>query len=70
MFASRKLVNAVYFVAPPVGLFCMYLSPAFNGRERAARTVVTASFLAFFAAFGPELQAYVNAEMVRLASAH
>ena len=68
IFASRKIVNGIYFLVPPVGLMCMYLSPAFNGRERATRTVVTASFLAFFMAFGPELQAYVNAEMVRLAS--
>jgi hypothetical protein len=68
LIASRKIINGVYFVVPPVGLLFMYLSPAFNGRERAARTVVTASFLALFMAFGPELQAYVNSEMVRLAS--
>lgn len=67
LVASRKTINGIYFVVPPVGLLFMYLSPSFNGRERAVRTVVTASFMAVFMAFGPELQAYVNSEMTRLA---
>lgn len=67
LIASRKTINSIYFVVPPLGLLFMYMSPSFSGRERATRTVVTASFLAFFMAFGPELQAYVNSEMVRLA---
>jgi hypothetical protein len=65
--ASRKLINGVYFVVPPVGLLFMYLSPSFTTRERAVRTAVTASFLAFFMAMGPELQSYLNSEMTRLA---
>lgn len=65
--ASRKVVNGVYFVIPPIGLLFMYASPQFSARERALRTAVTASFLAFFMAMGPELQQYVNSEMTRLA---
>ncbi len=64
--ASRKLINSVYFFVPPVGLLFMYVSPSFTARERAVRTVLTASFLAFFMAMGPELQGYLNAEMTRL----
>lgn len=65
--ASRKVINGVYFVVPPVGLLFMYLSPSFSARERVTRTAVTASFIAFFMAMGPELQTYVNSEMTRLA---
>lgn len=65
--ASRKVINSVYFFVPPVGLLFMYMSPSFSARERAVRTAVTASFIAFFMAMGPELQSYVNSEMTRLA---
>lgn len=68
LVASRRAVNGVYFVVPPAGLLCMYLSPSFSARERAVRTMLTASFFAFFATMGPDLQLYVNAEMTRLAS--
>lgn len=65
--ASRKVINGIYFVVPPVGLLFMYASPSFSAKERALRTAVTASFIAFFMAMGPELQSYVNSEMTRLA---
>ena len=67
LLQNRKVVNTVYLLVPPLGLLMMFLSPFFSTRERLVRTVMTASFIAFFAVMGPEMQAYMNAQLAELA---
>lgn len=64
---SRKAVNALYFVMPPLGVAAMCFSASFSRRERVSRGLMTMAFLMLFSAFGPEMQAYVNAHMAQLA---
>lgn len=68
IFQSRKVVNTIYLLVPPVGLLFMFLSPFFSTRERLVRTAVTASFLTFFAVMGPDLQTYMEVQMATLAT--
>jgi hypothetical protein len=63
---SRKVVNAIYFVAPPLGLAFMLVSPSFSMKERMVRGMVTASFLAFFATMGPSLHHYYDTQLAAL----
>lgn len=70
LFQSRKAVNALYLLVPPVGVLAMCLSPAFSNRERLVRAAFTAGFLAFFTLCGPELHAYLHAQTTALAAAH
>jgi len=63
---SRKVVNAIYFLAPPVGLVFMFLSPFFSMKERMVRGLVTASFMAFFATMGPALHHYADNQLAAL----
>ncbi|MNS01062.1 hypothetical protein D3C72_323380 [compost metagenome] len=66
-FQDRKVVNTVYLLVPPIGLLMMFLSPFYSTRERMVRTVMTASFIAFFAVMGPDLRAYLAAQVAALA---
>lgn len=63
---SRKVVNAIYFLAPPLGLAFMCVSPSFSMKERMVRGMVTASFLAFFATMGPSLHHYYDTQLAAL----
>ncbi|MFN3429724.1 MAG: hypothetical protein ACK46X_07205 [Candidatus Sericytochromatia bacterium] len=66
-FQDRKVVNAVYLLVPPIGLLMMFLSPFYSTRERLVRTLMTASFIAFFAVMGPDLRAYLDAQVAAMA---
>ncbi|MDB5101175.1 MAG: hypothetical protein JWM80_5596 [Cyanobacteria bacterium RYN_339] len=63
---SRKIVNAIYFLVPPVGLLFMFLSPSFSTKERMVRGLVTASFLTFFSTMGPSLHHYYDSQLAAL----
>jgi hypothetical protein len=63
---SRKVVNAIYFLVPPIGLVFMFLSPFFSMKERMVRGMVTASFLAFFSTMGPSLHHYYDNQLAAL----
>lgn len=63
---SRKVVNTIYLLVPPIGLLFMCLSPFFTTRERLVRGLVTASFLAFFTTMGPSLQGYYHQQLATL----
>ncbi|HEY9721062.1 MAG TPA: hypothetical protein V6D47_03565 [Oscillatoriaceae cyanobacterium] len=64
---SRRVVNAIYFVLPPLGLLFMFLSPFFSTKERLLRAAFTGTFLLFFATMGPELHAYLHTQVAMLA---
>ena len=66
LFQSRKTINTIYFLIPPLGILFMCLSPFFSTRERLVRSLVTASFLTFFGIMGPELQSYYNTQLAAL----
>ena len=68
LFQSRKVINTIYLIVPPLGLLFMFLSPFFSTRERLSRTAVTASFIAFFAVMGPDLRSYMEVQMAFLAT--
>ncbi|MNT86720.1 hypothetical protein D3C72_2270410 [compost metagenome] len=67
-FQNRKVVNAVYLLVPPLGLLMMFLSPFYTQRERLVRTLVTASFITFFAVMGPELRSYLELQVATLST--
>ena len=67
MLQDRKVVNAVYFLVPPLGMLMMCLSPLFSTKERLMRMAVTAAFLTFFAVMGPEMRAYLAAHAAAVA---
>jgi hypothetical protein len=67
-FQSRKVVNTIYLLVPPIGLLFMFLSPFFSTRERMVRTLVTASFLTFFGVMGDDLRAYLETQTAQLSS--
>ena len=67
LLTSRKVVNAIYLLVPPLGLLMMFLSPFYSTRERLVRTVMTASFIALFAVMGPEMREFMNAQLAELA---
>ena len=63
---SRKVVNGIYLLLPPLGLLFMCLSPLFSARERAFRGVMTATCLVFFATMGPALHGYCDHQLAAL----
>lgn len=67
LLQDRKVVNAVYFLVPPIGLLMMFLSPLFSTKERLMRMAVTAAFIAFFAVMGPEMRAYMATHTAAMA---
>ncbi len=69
-FQSRKVVNTIYLLVPPIGLLFMFLSPFFSTRERMVRTLVTASFLTFFAVLGDDMRAYLEVQTAMLSMAN
>ena len=66
LLQRREVVNAIYLVVPPAGLFFMCLSPFFSNRERLWRIALTASFIIFFATMGPTLRAYYAHQLAEL----
>lgn len=69
-FQSRKVVNTIYLLIPPLGLLFMFLSPFFSTRERMVRTLVTASFLTFFGLMGDDLRAYLEVQTAMMSVAN
>lgn len=69
-FQSRKVVNTIYLLVPPIGLLFMFLSPFFSTRERMIRTLVTASFLTFFGIMGDDLRAYLEVQTALMSVAN
>lgn len=63
---SRKIVNAIYLLIPPLGLLFMLSSPMFTKRERLVRGLITASCMAFFATMGPSLHGYYQHQLAEL----
>ena len=63
---SRKIVETIYLLLPPLGLLCMCLSPVYSNRERAMRGLVTSCFIAFFATMGPSLHNYYDHQLAEL----
>jgi hypothetical protein len=63
---SRKVVNAIYLLVPPLGLLFMCLSPFFSARERVFRGLMTATCLMFFATMGPSLHGYYAQQLASL----
>lgn len=65
---SRRVINAIYFLLPPLGVLFMIVSPGFSNRERMGRAALTAAFVAVFALFGPTLHGVLDQEIAKLAS--
>lgn len=63
---SRRVVNTIYLLVPPLGLLFMFLSPFYSTKERLMRAAITGSFLLFFATMGPELRAYLHTQVAML----